>query len=302
MKNVDVSKLTQAQLNSYFRLSVFNDDALTDFWLSCGAEVTPESLGSAIMNDNKRLGEKIINAGVDVNYTGGDIKEAILFSVLHDVEWVDILAKGNLDVNVENIHGETPLGVAYNDHHEAMVDKLLELGADIDNTSYFGFPVLIDCIMRPDEKWLNKFISAKANVNVQDRNFSTPLIFAVKRNHDAAVYKLLEAGADPNIRDYEGTTALMSVLSCPIAGELIKFGADVNAIDEDGYTPLMRCIRRSTFFDKEKEFEGIITLLLENGANPNCVSCDGTNETALKLAYKSKHKSFVKIIKEYCKK
>ena len=50
---------------------------------------------------------------------------------------------------------------------------------------------------------------------------------------------LLDAGANTNIKDKEGTTALMNASYygyTEIVETLLSAGADVNAVDKDGYT------------------------------------------------------------------
>jgi len=59
-----------------------------------------------------------------------------------------------------------------------------------------------------------------------------------RRPDDRTVEFLLEAGADPNAKDVNGTTALMRADS-PRAKLLLRHGADANAKDNEGWTPLM---------------------------------------------------------------
>ena len=73
---------------------------------------------------------------------------------------------------------------------------------------------------------------------------------------------LLEARANPNIRDNQGKTALMYAVEGDYNLEkvklLLKFGADVNAADLQGNTPLK--------IARQHESEKIIQLLIEAGA------------------------------------
>ncbi len=69
---------------------------------------------------------------------------------------------------------------------------------------------------------------------------STPLMFAVLYGDAATVKQLLDAGADPNVKNEAGATALMwAVNDLAKAQLLIEHGADVNARSDDRRTPLM---------------------------------------------------------------
>ncbi len=77
-------------------------------------------------------------------------------------------------------------------------------------------------------------------------------------NQGETVSALLAAGADPNIKDVDGNTALMLVENPDAVKALIEAGADVNAKDKEGKTALTLA--------KEAGNEEIIKLLKAAGA------------------------------------
>ena len=94
---------------------------------------------------------------------------------------------------------------------------------------------------------------------------STPLMYAALYGDAEAVRLLLEAGADPNIRNQAGATALMwAVDDLDKTRLLIRGGADVNARSDDGRTPLLIAAGRSGSYD-------VVKLLLDRKANPSQV-------------------------------
>jgi ankyrin repeat protein len=69
---------------------------------------------------------------------------------------------------------------------------------------------------------------------------STPLMFAALHADAATLRELLDTGADPNVRNDAGATALMwAAPDVEKARVLIEHGADVNAKSDDARTPLL---------------------------------------------------------------
>lgn len=111
-----------------------------------------------------------------------------------------------------------------------------------------------------DAKQTRALLEAGADPNVKDGPGVTPLWWA----HDTAQMQvLLDAGADPNVRDKRGRTLLHHVCSPGNHGlpeqvsVLIHAGADPNARADHGWTPL-HCVRSVP----------LAKALLANGANP----------------------------------
>ena len=106
------------------------------------------------------------------------------------------------------------------------------------------------------------------------------------------VKQLLERGADVNVRDKDGETALMIVSwygKKEIAELLIKNGIDINAKDNLGRTALMYA---SWYGHNE-----VVKLLLENGADVNAQ--DEDDITALMYAFKNGDKEIIELLKSY---
>jgi ankyrin repeat protein len=69
---------------------------------------------------------------------------------------------------------------------------------------------------------------------------STPLMYAALYGDSDSVQRLLKSGADPNVRNDAGATALMWAVEDPeITRLLLRHGADVNARSGDSMTPLI---------------------------------------------------------------
>ena len=115
-------------------------------------------------------------------------------------------------------------------------------------------------------------------MDARDSDGSTPLHLAISdagaRHAERAVGVLLEHGANINLRNGQGQTALHRASSrygIDTMRLLLKHGPDVNALDNSGSTPL-----------HVANSEKAVRLLLEHGANSNLQN--GQGQTALHKA------------------
>lgn len=214
---------------------------------------------------------------------------------------------------------DTAIVTAVDDSNIALVKRLVKRGASLESTDKNGYPLLmsmctnwLDIFPEQDQEIFNFLISKGALVNaVHNEHGYTALHTAAMYDCGNYVESLLNAGADQNIQDNLGLTALMQAIrfgSSEIArtlvvtassnlsirdnkgftamrhaadchsGEmdvrqLLAAGADPNTADNEGITPLM---------DAAKSKFGILRALLEFGANLNSQNSDG--ETALQIA------------------
>ena len=167
------------------------------------------------------------------------------------------------------------------------------------------------------------------NINVQDEQGATPLMYAIYGGHFDTTQYLIKAGAKLDLADNNGRTALLYAIfrkRDKIASLLIKSKADVNVVDNEGQTPLMYLVKvaantkiaklviqAGANLDVIAKKEGItalmmacfsgkydmVRLLLKSGANPNLFNPDNPNLTPLRIAQYKKHKKIVKLLKKY---
>ena len=120
-------------------------------------------------------------------------------------------------------------------------------------------------------------LEAGADMNAENQDRSTALMFAAHNGHLEVVQVLLEAGADKNAAKQDGATALMFAAHnghLEVVQVLLEAGADKNAAKQDGATALMLAAE-----DGHLE---VVQVLLEAGADKNAAKQDGA--TALMLA------------------
>lgn len=131
-------------------------------------------------------------------------------------------------------NGMLPIHAAayHRDHTPAAEDAALSLLA--------SFPCDIECTRAPDQarsllhlaactgatRLLSRLLeSGKVDVNAVDGSGYTPLHFAAGAGQDVAIHRLLDAGADPDVRDGEGKIA--KTLLEEACRERYVFDADV---------------------------------------------------------------------------
>ena len=119
---------------------------------------------------------------------------------------------------------------------------------------------------------LQSFISRGADVNASNHSRDTPLLVAVRYFNAEGVRMLLDAGADPNVVDWEGLAPLhivarstnaagLDATSLATARLLIARGARVSTAARDGSTPL--------HLAAGQRFLPMVQLLVASGADVN---------------------------------
>ena len=298
----------------------------------------------------------LIKAGADVNATNLDNMTPLVYAtMMGNPNTVHALLEAGADINAVTGDGKSALMCAAENHHCLIVEYLVKMGATVNVVSDTGQTALIYAARVGDEHCVKLLIKSGADVNMRqveicddddddsdddgdddgteddeddgDSNDeeNAALIAAIRNKHYACAVLLLNAGADVNVRDSAGSTALIRHIHnvidtsynfrtpwsthislnkdgnlapwnqplevfdpCKFTMQLLEKGADVNAKDASNCTALMTAA--------ELAFPRCIKILLEAGADVNGVCCRG--ETALfkaaKMIAHEDYKSFIK--------
>ena len=191
-------------------------------------------------------------------------------SLIH--EFIALLLRFNVDVNMPDFEGCTPLHHAVKEPHVLNVELLMRSGAQIDaRDSVRGMTSLHHLLHSDNEEMIQLLLQSQADVNAQDLYGRTVLSTAAEVGNHVMVQFLLK---DPRISidlvDKNGITPLHVAASfkrVDIIEMLIQASADVNAPDYLNATPLHYAAYGGT--------PEIITQLLEAGANDKLVDNAG---------------------------
>lgn len=160
-------------------------------------------------NNTKKL-TKLLDAGADVNAENPIGETALMIAVqCGNTEAVKLLLDAGADPNIQDELGLTALIKAAQGRTTEAVKLLLDRGADpniknIENDTALQRAILVD-----NMETIKLLIEHEANPNIQRINSGwTALMLAAVRGRTEIMEMFIQAGADPDIKNDEGETAM----------------------------------------------------------------------------------------------
>jgi ankyrin repeat protein len=212
-----------------------------------------------------------------------------------DAPLIDLLLKSGAKATLPHPDGETALMAAARTGRLDAVRLLLEANSDVNATTYQSETALMWSAAEGHADVVSALLAAKADPNRQTRVTTletrkhadhptgafTALMYAVRNGHEAAARALAAGGADLNLANGDGVTALIVAIvndRFDLAGTLLDLGANANdgslyfAVDMHDATTDMRArdgSRLRADHPNRMTALDLITRLLDKGADPN---------------------------------
>jgi uncharacterized protein len=255
-----------------------NDAAMVQALLRAKADVkvatrygvTPLAL--AAQNGSAEMIELLAKAGADVNAQALDAQTPLMIAArTGSAAAIKALVARGATVKVKDAWmEETPLSWAAAENHPQAVAALLELGADPNARS--------KVLSFPEFRWVTSGMVSTA----LPRGGWTPLMHAARQGAIDGARALAEGGADLNIKDPDGTTALVIAIinaHYDVAAMLLEKGADPNIADTSGMAAVYALVDMNTLanmqgrpqprLESKITPDALLQLLIKKGGNPN---------------------------------
>jgi ankyrin repeat protein len=153
-----------------------------------------------------------------------------------------LLDGGEQDLKARNRKGLTPLGRAAQTGHLALVQALLESGAEVDDGGVLT--PLLSAAEKHHEPVIRTLLEAGADVNKADEQKRTPLMASAADGNLEIVRALLDGGADPKLLDHGEKDALWHAAASCQEQTFRLLATDVAASDRQvAETELRKSVR-----------------------------------------------------------
>ena len=219
--------------------------------------ITPRMLAA-------KVGNKAIMQSV-LGMTWSNVeRDAVGMTALHwatyynQVEMAKMLIDAGYELDVvDEFLGYTPLMYAIKNKNIAMVDLLINAGADVNKGNEENFTPLMLASMwsfHPREAIVKRLLDAGAKTGKQDNSGWSALAYASTEYCPECVKLLLDAGEDVNNHYEQGAIPLLvATQHCDekTAEVLIKAGADISVRTKDKENPLILTGRSHCTVDED---------------------------------------------------
>ncbi|OXU24019.1 hypothetical protein TSAR_012214 [Trichomalopsis sarcophagae] len=241
-----------------------NDLSLTKLVLSLGADISRTT--------NKK--ETVLHLAMDSNNPAKAKDKQAPCSMQRNEDLVEFLLSHSLDMDAQNISGQSALHLAVLNSSESYVNLLLKTRIDVNLTMNNGSTAL-HCAMTDlvdSSKRMSivrSLVESGAQINIQNKMGETALYLASKRNNIDLANYLISKGADVNCKTRTELTAMFAAIkhcNLKMMRLLIKNGARVNVINNAGDNLLHYALKN---VDKGEKRLDLVKLLLKNDLDIN---------------------------------
>ena len=229
---------------------------------------------------------------VFLSFSYGSTPELIKAYEKRDIITIDEMIFNGYNINIKDDNGETVLFHAVRNNDIEMVNYLIKNRASINISNNETTPLLL-AVINDYNDIINILLNRGAVI--KDNVFKE----AIKRNNEDAVLRMMDKGANINVKFTNGSNLLMIAANSGMLDVLkkcVEKGINVNSKDQYNETPLFWAaskLSRSLSKGTKKNDAAIAQYLIDNGADVNFVnkrSSDGYYFTVLfRASWNDKH-------------
>ncbi|NOR46379.1 MAG: hypothetical protein GQ534_12410 [Candidatus Delongbacteria bacterium] len=274
--------LLEQKINEYFTplnyAAVNSKTEIAKFLIDFGADLNAKDkegsspLHNSAAKSNYDISKYLIDKGADVNFKDMNDVTPLHFACMSgNLEIVKYMVKKGAEVNAVSKAGNRPVSWSVVRNQVEAIKFLKENKADVSYINENGQNLLFAAAGRKAKESFKLLLSYGLDINSKDKYNNTPIRNAVYSGKDMVEF-LLTNGSDPapkecmngNTCKIEGRTPLHNAMytnDVEVVKLLIDHKAPVDIQDKDGTTSLILAIRNGS--------TEIVTVLLENNANPN---------------------------------
>jgi ankyrin repeat protein len=211
--------------------------AVVKLLISAGAKVNLKgesdepALTSAVLKGNDRLLELLISAGADINYKDGEGLTAYSYAArLGNQKLKRALIDAGADPQIgvreyREEYGEAAFFQAAADGRTDVIEAMLANGTDVNGINKSKVTALMRAV---EDSTVDALLKAGADVNMKDDAGLTALTWAALFRRTSLLKKLIAAGADVNVQTRDGKTVLDLVTDPEVRAVLVRAGARSN--------------------------------------------------------------------------
>lgn len=316
-KPLSASKSGIVVYSEWFYVNIDNLENWNNVHLPKSNDPNIELIHAAIKEDISEVNKLLPN--INPQFRTSHNRTAIHAAVIgKNLQILGKLLQKHIDPNVKDVDGITALEIAIQNNSIEAVKLLLKYGANVniyreitnkyDNGSqekWTRTPLLYALEQNYNAELAGILIANAAKVNVSGQFKITPLHLATRYGNTIIIDRLLDKGADINVRDVLGNTPLFGAInrrsnSFNTTKLLIDRGAKVNIANKAGQTPLMLAASLPDEENSNSEQRytiqklriDLIQLFIDNGADVNSKDKDG--KTAIDLSANLETREYLK--------
>ncbi|SPO01936.1 uncharacterized protein DNG_04609 [Cephalotrichum gorgonifer] len=188
----------------------------------------------------------LVQAGADIHRRTMSGETALHGAARSSAVLTRLLLDAGADVDVVDQAGQTPLHLV---EFEGPLAVLVEQGhADLNPRDNSGHTPLLNLLSTFHKETSLKFLGYGPDCNIINNKGDGPLHLALREwsSTPDIVRILLESGADPNLKNRDGLTPILTIHDYHRSGELVNLlleaGADIDSTDKRGRTLLFNLV------------------------------------------------------------